>query len=76
MQFKVKIRMTEEERREIKVLAVEMEMPERCLDCQLNSNMKCSINGNTTFDDIMRPRWCPLHDIEIERDGTVYISKD
>jgi rubredoxin len=59
------------------MLAIEMEMPERCIDCQLNQgDMKCVVNGNTTFDDIMRPRWCPLHEIDVEKNGTMHISRD
>ena len=59
------------------MLAIEMEMPERCLDCRLNQDdMKCAVNGNTTFDDIMRPRWCPSHEIDVERNGTMHISRD
>lgn len=58
------------------MIAVEMDMPGRCLECPLNKNMVCAVNGNTTFDDIMRPRWCPLHEIDIERNGTVHISRD
>lgn len=50
------------------MIAVDMEMPGTC--------QSCPVTDNTTFDDIMRPRWCPLHEIEIERDGTINISKD
>ena len=58
------------------MLAIDMEMPERCLDCLLNREMQCSVTRNSTFDDIMRPRWCPLHEISVDEDGNVYISKD
>lgn len=54
------------------MVVVNMKMPDRCLDCPLNKEMQCVVTGNTTFDDIMRPRWCPLHEfgtgIHIQRD--------
>lgn len=58
------------------MIAVEMKMPDRCLDCLLNKEMTCCVTGNATFDDIMRPRWCPLHDFGVDSDGSVHISKD
>lgn len=58
------------------MIAIEMKMPDRCLDCPLNKEMQCAVTGNTTFDDIMRPRWCLLHEIDVERDGSIHISKN
>lgn len=59
------------------MIALEMEMPERCLDCLLNTvGMTCAVTGNSTFDDIMRPRWCPLHEIVVDSTGSVYIKND
>lgn len=57
------------------MIAVEMKMPDRCLDCPLNKGMQCVVTGNTTFDDIMRPRWCPLHDFGIALDSSVHVQK-
>lgn len=54
-----------EREEECTAIAIEMYMPKRCLDCPINtSDMTCSVTRNQTFDDIMRPRWCPLHEIE------------
>lgn len=59
------------------MIAIDMEMPERCLDCLLNTcDMKCPVTGNTTFDDIMRPRWCPLHEFQRDSDGSIKIYSD
>lgn len=59
------------------MIAVEMEMPSACSTCPLNNDYnRCVVTDNSTFPDIMRPRWCPLHDIDVERDGTIHISKD
>ena len=59
------------------MIAVEMEMPSACSTCPLNNDYnRCVITDNSTFPDIMRPRRCPLHEIDVERDGSIHISKD
>lgn len=59
------------------MIAVEMEMPSACSTCPLNNDYnRCVVTDNTTFPDIMRPRWCPLHDFGVEEDGSIWVSKD